>query len=255
MGNMLISTLFNGASITIPDGERFVIRAAEDALPHCSPELKKIAAHLMEEEAAHAKVHDAYNMYLRDRGYPVDRYVEKAKRATHFSNHHASLLTRLAICAAIEHLTAISSRQALENKFFEREDVDPRMKRVWMWHATEELDHRSSAFDLYQALGGGYVRRIYAALLIGVFLFYIHVACIGALLKQEHMLWNWRAWKAASPYLFGKRGIYAHFIPDLLFYYVPNFHPSKLPLSHKLQERLQHYPIESELAEYFTTGI
>ena len=32
--------------------------------------------------------------------------------------------------------------------------ADPRMALLWRWHASEESEHRSTAFELYRALGG-----------------------------------------------------------------------------------------------------
>ena len=37
---------------------------------------------------------------------------------------------------------------------------DPRLTTLWLWHSAEESEHKSTAFDLYQALGGSHEWRM-----------------------------------------------------------------------------------------------
>ena len=50
--------------------------------------------------------------------------------------------------------------------------MDPQMLDFWRWHAAEELEHKSVAFDLFHRVGGGYLTRMLsvlaAALLLAV---------------------------------------------------------------------------------------
>ena len=54
-----------------------------------------------------------------------------------------------------EHFTAILAEfmlahpQALDG-------AEPRLRTMWLWHSAEESEHRSTAFDVYRALGGGW---------------------------------------------------------------------------------------------------
>jgi uncharacterized protein len=36
------------------------------------------------------------------------------------------------------------------------------MAQLFLWHAAEEIEHRHVAYDVYQHIGGGYVRRVAA---------------------------------------------------------------------------------------------
>src|SRR6185369_1753097 len=119
------------------------------------PGLEKEIETIMHEETAHAKVHDAFNVYLESVGLPVQKHLQSSKRIMAFLYKHFSLRTRLALCAALEHFTASGARQVLDHGVFEGEGVDERMDRVWTWHALEELDHRAAVFDVYLATGGG----------------------------------------------------------------------------------------------------
>jgi len=40
------------------------------------------------------------------------------------------------------------------------------MQLVWGWHAAEETEHKAVCFDLYRALGGGWLRRVLVLMLV-----------------------------------------------------------------------------------------
>ncbi|MES2203072.1 MAG: metal-dependent hydrolase [Patescibacteria group bacterium] len=253
--NALITILFNTASITIPDAERFVIRAVEAARPQVTePHLEAAVQNILEEERAHARVHDAYNEYLARHGYPVAHYARKVQKSTAFFDRHCSVVTRLALCAMTEHFTACGARQILDSGIFEGRGVDERMDRVWTWHALEELDHRATAFDLYRAQGGGYGRRVWAGIMASAVMLYIHFSCTLSLARKQHLLWDRRAWRVALPFLIGPRGIYYRFISDWFKFFLPSFHPNTFPLRNLLKKQLHHYHIESELVAYFRSA-
>ena len=70
--NAFLTSFFNASSVTIPHAERITIDSVEEALPRISDEtLLREAQKIIHEEAAHYRVHDAYNEYLarlRSRG-------------------------------------------------------------------------------------------------------------------------------------------------------------------------------------------
>jgi predicted metal-dependent hydrolase len=248
----MLTFLFNASSTTVPEGERFIIRAARDARDFTSDEgLKKRAETLMHEEAAHARMHDAYNRYLDSLGLPTEKYYEETKRLIQFLEKRFSLMGRLAVCTMIEHFTAIFSKQVLDTGILEGEDVDERMDRVWSWHCIEEVEHRSTAFDLYLALGGGYFTRIGAAWLTSVLFAYMHTRCLFAFLAAKKALWKWNTWRYGLPYVFGPRGVYHLFLTDWIRFFKPGFHPYQIPIANRYHKQLHHYHIEEELVGYF----
>ena len=74
--------------------------------------------------------------------------------------------------------------------------------RLWMWHALEEIEHKGVAFDVYEAVGGGYLRRALAmlwvtvlfALTLGVIRIYLHwsVPCVRArkYMQSQRVPWS-----------------------------------------------------------------
>lgn len=251
--NALLTFQFNASSTTVPEGERFIVRTADAARQLTSDErLQHRAETLVHEETAHARMHDAYNRYLKAQGFPSARFEEENRRlGIFFEKIFPNVLTRLAICAMIEHFTAIFSKQVLDIGILEGEDTDERMDRVWSWHCIEELDHRATVFDLYKELGGGYFRRV-AAAIFSSFLFAItHTSCLLTFLHTKKLLWNGGVWKNGWTYLFGKRGAYRIFLTHWILYFKPGFHPYQIPIENRYRKQMHHYHIEDELVGYF----
>lgn len=72
---------------------------------------------------------------------------------------------RVAATCALEHFTATMAEQLLIREDINMQMTDPRMYKLWMWHAIEENEHKSVAYDVYQAIGGGYWLRTSTMLL------------------------------------------------------------------------------------------
>lgn len=249
----LLSFLFNASSTTVPEGERFIVRAADDGRKLISDErLQKEAETLMHEETAHARMHDAYNRYLEASGFPAQRYHQETKDLVLFFERRFGVKTRLAICAMIEHFTAIFSKQVLDTGILEGEDVDERMDRVWSWHCLEELEHRSTAIDIYRQLGGGYFRRAAAALLASLLFAITHTRCLLVFLGTKGLLWKWHTWRTGWPYIFGKKGVYRLFLTHWILYFKPGFHPKDIHIEDRFKKQLHHHHIEEELIGYFS---
>ena len=252
--NTLFTLFLNASSVGIPDAERFIISTVTEYANTAKQDaLKESIQTLIHEESAHSRVHDAYNNYLRSVGFRIDDILRREKKLTDFLLKHFSLKTRLAFCAITEHFTAIMAKQILDTGILEGEDIDERMDRVWTWHALEELDHRATAFDLYLAAGGGYVRRVLAGLLSSALFLYMQQTCFFSLMSQKNALFNLQVWKRGMPFLFGTKGIYRHLFTDWLRFFKPGFHPSSLSIRNALKKQLHHYHIESELISYFKT--
>lgn len=253
--NALLSFLFNASSTTVPDGERFIVHAVGDALEFVAdPELRTRAQTLMHEETAHARMHDAYNRYLASIGLPSLKYNRETKALLMFFDRRLSVVSRLAVCAMIEHFTALFSKQILDTGILEGEDVDERMDRVWSWHCLEEVEHRSTAIDMYRKIGGGYLRRIWWAGFTSILFAIVHTRCLLAFLRAKRVLWRWKTWREGLPYVFGRRGVYRLFLTEWIRFFLPGFHPDHIAIENRFKKQLHHYHIEEEVVEYFPQG-
>ena len=105
---------------------------------------------------------------------------------------------------------------------------DQRLNTLWLWHSAEESEHKSTAFDLYTALGGDHTWRLYW-FRRSTFLFLRDLFKQTVLnLRHDGTLWKWSTWKSAASFLFGRRGVARQTWQPWRAYLRPGFHPSQL---------------------------
>ena len=160
-GDPFRTAFFNAMSLSFPSGERFFIDAVrehEEGLD--DPALREAVRGFIGQEAVHRRVHAAYNEALcRRRGYDLDELEGPFHARIAWSEEHLSPLARLAATVALEHLTAILAAALLDGRSGTLAGADPRVAELWRWHAVEETEHKSVAFDVY-AVSGGCPKRL-----------------------------------------------------------------------------------------------
>jgi hypothetical protein len=104
---------------------------------------------------------------------------------------------------------------------------DPRLATLWLWHGAEESEHKSTAFDIYQALGGRYEERaMWFRRTTGIFLGDLLRQTLNNLLR-DGSLWKWGTWNRAATFLFGQRGLVRGIYKPWREYLRRDFHPSQ----------------------------
>ena len=161
------SHMVNGASLTMPYLEPFLNRTLREALEHVEdPALQADINGFIRQEAQHYTNHRRYNETLKASGYPELEHIEATYEADYSALEKRSLAWRLAYSAGFETMTMgvtdwlINDRQALFH------DADPTVTSLVLWHMVEETEHKSVAYDVYQAVCGRYWLRL-AGLLWG----------------------------------------------------------------------------------------
>ena len=165
------SHMVNGASLTMPYLEPFLIATLKEAMAEIEDEeVLEEARGFNGQEAQHYKTHRRYNELLKSNGYPELADVESAMKASYDRLRKRSLTYRLAYSAGFETMTLGVTNWLTgdRSKLFARSD--PRVASFILWHFVEETEHKRVAFDVYQAARGGYWQR-----LLGVFTGSAHV--------------------------------------------------------------------------------
>lgn len=227
-GDPFMSHFMNNLSSLFPYGEKFFVdsvRAARDQVK--DPQLQKDISAFIGQEAMHSKEHATYNDYAAEHGIDLERLELRIKVLMEWVTRFSTLKMRVAVTCALEHFTATMAEQLLRREDINLQMSDPRMYRLWMWHAIEENEHKAVAYDVYQAIGGGYFQRtsimiLTTLLFLGVIgWFQLH------LLRKDGQLFNGKAWKYGLKTLFGPRnGYITGLIKPYLSYYRPSFHPN-----------------------------
>jgi predicted metal-dependent hydrolase len=241
-GDAFRTALFNALSMSFPVGEQFFIDAVRDgfkALPAATQEqLRAEVQGFAGQEATHRRLHGLYNAHLDKLGLVntwAPRAMKRLKLLQGADPRHA-----VAVTAANEHFTAIMAEWMLRNPDL-LGDRDPRLAMLWLWHSAEESEHKSTAFDIYQALGGSHEWRI-------TWFRRVTTIFLGDVLRQtvsnlhrDGTLWKWSTWKSATSYLFGERGLVRQTYQPWREYLRRDFHPRQQD-SALSREWLQAHP-------------
>lgn len=158
-GSAVATHLFNGLNLLFPYGERFFIRAVMDHQSQIKdPLLLAQIKGFVTQEGVHAHEHDRYFDSLRAMGYRIDVFRSRFRRFMKLLGRLPRGL-RLSITAGAEHYTATIGSLVLDDEFIMHE-AHPTMRRLIIWHATEEIEHKAVAFDVLQATHPGYLLRL-----------------------------------------------------------------------------------------------
>ena len=224
-GSPFRTAFFNALSLSFPSGERFFIdsvREHEDGLD--DPALKEAVRGFIGQEAVHRRVHAAYNETLcRRRGYDLGELEAPFLKGVEWSEENLSPLARLAATVALEHLTAALAAALLDDRAGFLAGADPRIAEVWRWHAVEETEHKSVAFDVY-AVAGGCPKRLRQTLKYVTLNFLRdNFRAVRAMLRRDSH--GPGVFAAGMWHLFGWPGPLRRLVPEWAAFLRPGFDP------------------------------
>ncbi|HEX8702305.1 MAG TPA: metal-dependent hydrolase [Myxococcaceae bacterium] len=226
-GNVVQTHFFNAINLFVVSFEDFmgrVMRARLPQLRQTNPAFERQVRGFMGQEATHSFVHAKYLQNLREQGYQIDGFLARCESV--FSVWFEKRLgTRVSVAtiAGFEHLTSVLAEIVLAGRMMK--GADPAMAEVWEWHAAEEIEHKTLAFDLLKSTHRSYLLRMLGAVLGAL----VVVGFIGAgmvmLLRQEGVLWRKRTWTELKGLLFGPARLGPRAIALFVHYFRPGFHP------------------------------
>ncbi len=248
-GDAFRTALFNALSMSFPLGEQFFIdslRAGVKQLPEAQRErFAKEVQGFIGQEATHRRIHGLFNGHLAKQGYANTWEKRIEQRTPIFDEVDARHL--VAATAATEHFTAILAEWMLRNTWA-LDDAEPRLRTMWMWHASEESEHRSTAFDVYVALGGNHEWRV--KWFKRVTLLFLTDVTRQTLRNLWHdgALFSVKTWRSAVSHLFGRRGLVRQTYTPWKAYLKRDFHPRQQ------DDRLARQWLEANSAQFAVVG-
>ncbi|GAB3541905.1 metal-dependent hydrolase [Noviherbaspirillum agri] len=227
-GDAFRSAFFNALSMSFPVGEQFFIDSVRNgfkALPaDRQAPFKDEVQGFVGQEATHRRIHGLFNAHLEKHGL-VNAWGPRAQKRLKLVEG-IDARHWVAITAANEHFTAILAEYLLSHPDW-LEGAEPRLKTMWLWHSAEESEHKSTAFDLYQALGGDYRWRMIWFRRATLFFLTDTLRQTVSNLRRDGTLWKWSTWKSAAHHLFGKRGLLRQSYGPWREYKRKDFHPAQ----------------------------
>ncbi len=216
-------------SSTFPFGEAFFIRSVlcyRDRIKNTDllDQIRGFAG----QEGQHSRLHDEHLELLLAFGYPFlagrNRFLDRLMR---WHNRHTPKLS-LAITAALEHLTAILARQILADGARRTAAMHPDMAPLWRWHALEESEHKSVAYDVLQQVAPGRALRVVGMGIDTFFLSFETLMRTSYMLWKDGLLFDRATWSQGFRFLWGEAGLLRGTAAAYRAWYRRDFHPNQI---------------------------
>ena len=183
-GNAIATHVFNGLNLVFPDGERFFIRSVRACADADLDEgLRREIRAFNGQEGRHAHEHERYFEVLEAQGYEIRGFLRFFQGALRWTDRLLPAPLRLAITAGAEHYTATFGAFAFEDPLLD-EAPEP-MRRLILWHAAEEIEHKHVAFDVLQARHPSVWLRRLGYVLATIDLFGFSLLALRMLVRQD----------------------------------------------------------------------
>ncbi|WP_448419220.1 metal-dependent hydrolase [Mycolicibacterium sp. XJ1819] len=195
-GHPVASTMINLFNVVLPAGEHWFVKTFNEALPLVrDSRLADDIRGFIGQEATHAAAHDdVVRDFLVGNGVDpspmlalIEYMFEKVLAPTDSTDPERrlnNLCERLWLIAAIEHYTAVLGDFAL-NSAWDDHGADPTMVDLFRWHGSEEVEHRSVAYDVARYFHDSYLDRIRAMALAATAIFAFFQRGTWYLLKTD----------------------------------------------------------------------
>ncbi len=251
-GDVIMSHLLAALSGVFPDGEEMFVESVKHYRDQVTdPDLRSQVNAFIGQESVHGREHRELNARLAQLGYRaqhVEELLHNDAAIPPFARFVVKVLHRLgvldvdpfagdeldppplfmlALTAALEHYTATMAGLLLTDTSLQSRFADDGLFRMWAWHAIEESEHKTVAFDVYRAVGGDEETRRQAMKTAGLALVFIVGSQTLAGVVRDR-----RSWRLGSGGLLaslrrlpGNPLFSTRFRGRLADYYRPDFHP------------------------------
>jgi predicted metal-dependent hydrolase len=234
------SHMLNVLHILLPEGERWFVKVFGEALPLIKDDqLREDVIGFIGQEGMHAAAHQSVQDYFTAQGLDTSEYVDDLQhlfrrllgtRRLTGKAREEWLIERLAVIAAIEHVTAFLGNWVLNSPGLDLAGADPRMLDLLRWHGAEEVEHRSVAFDVYTHVDGRYLRRARTYVVGATALGYLWIRGVRYLMAQDPTLDSSVKARWRDLVLTARKGItpsYFNVMSCAWRYLQPGYHPTQ----------------------------
>lgn len=172
-GNASASLRVNAINLVFPEGERFFVRSVRRHLSAIEdPALRQRARQFFAQETLHGHEHDRATAVLTHQGFEIESWLTWYRELAYERiEPRVPAVLCLSVTAALEHLTASLANYHLTTDPMHR--AAPVMQDLMRWHASEEIEHKSVAFDVLQTVNDSWLIRVIGMVLAVIgFLFF-----------------------------------------------------------------------------------
>jgi uncharacterized protein len=227
-GDAFLTAWFNALSMSFPVGEQFFIDSVRAGLAALPPgqqaRFQEEVQGFVGQEATHRRIHALFNAQIEKHGLVND--WEPRARARLALLEGSDPRHGLAITAANEHFTALFAEWMLSHARL-LDACEPRLQALWLWHSAEEAEHKCTAFDLYQALGGSHAWRVRWMRRITLIFLADTLRQTLNNLWRDGSLWRLSTWRSGWRHMLGTDGLLRASWRPWRAYFRADFHPNQ----------------------------
>ncbi len=237
-GDPFASAFFNALSVTFPKGETFFIESLKKFRNRMPPKLQGEIRAFIQQEATHSREHHCFNQHLGDCDLDISR-LEQSVSDVVSGIRVMPEISHLVATMCIEHITAILAAEVISNpRHFEH--ADDQQRKLWLWHASEEIEHKGVAYDTWlhetrdwKPLKRWFVRSAFMAK-ISLGFTINRIKGVIDLLRQDGIS-GLRAWTGLAHYALVGPAPFRRTIRPWLQFFKPGFHPWHIDDRHLIQ--------------------
>ncbi|MEP3224951.1 MAG: metal-dependent hydrolase [Parasphingorhabdus sp.] len=227
-GDPYATAFFNALSITFPKGETFFMKVLKQYRDDAPEKLAREIRGFVQQEAVHSREHLFFNKHIEQSNYDISRLEETLSNVID-KIAERPLIGQLVATTCLEHLTAIMAAEFIANpKHFENADEEQR--KMWLWHASEEVEHKGVAYDtwLHATKDWHPIKRwaIQSTFMIRISLGFAKNRSKGIFdLLQQDGISGPRAWFGLARYALISPAPFRHTVWPWFQFFLPGFHP------------------------------
>ena len=204
-GRRSVSIFLDNLSVFFPAGERFFVKAVRAHQSFVKDEaLQADVRAFCGQEGVHGREHEHYNELVR-RFYPTEAMEKRVEALLAHVSSTAPDIGQLGVTCALEHFTALLGHFLLHDPRL-LEGAHPAMDALWRWHAAEENEHKTVAFDVFKAAGGTYGTRVSTMVGATVIFWAKVIEQQARMMKAGGILYSPEEWTGLLYFLFIKPG-------------------------------------------------
>jgi predicted metal-dependent hydrolase len=214
----------NAVSLLMPHVEPYVAQTVRSVLDQLDGPLAEQATAFVAQELQHQAQHRRVNQLVLE-GAPGLRRVDRwAARAYGWLARTRSTRWSLAFAAGFETSAFALARWTEGHLRLLFDGADPAVSTLFIWHLAEEVEHKTVAFDVQQAVDGSRRRYLAAGLCSLAMLAWFTVLGTVVQLAASRRIWSpvswWRLLRWSISLAF-------EVLPDLFVSATPRHHPSQ----------------------------
>ncbi|MDH3642618.1 MAG: metal-dependent hydrolase [Gammaproteobacteria bacterium] len=243
MNDPAVSYFTLGLSLYLPYLEPYIIKALRRGAAdvHDDAIMEKLDK-FCRQEAQHYKQHERFNELIHARDYPGLEAIEnRVKQDFERFLDEKPLKFNVGFVEGFESYTTQGAAASLNSGAFNRKDVNQKFADLFRWHLTEEIEHRTVAFDVWEHLYGDYAYRV--------------KMCWTAQWHVFRFLWETASHMSrVDTVRYGDRyripplkkvGFFLVAFAQFLVTYMPNYSPRKLKISPAIKELAERYTAQA----------